>query len=78
MISIAAAGPHNGLFATLQTGQLARSAGLGELWGTPLPGRATAGLAVSARGDDSRPDRRSAPRPTDRAGCGSALRAERR
>ncbi len=39
MISITAAGPQNSLFATLQTGQLARSAGLGELWSTPLPGR---------------------------------------
>ncbi len=40
MISITAAGPQNSLFATLQTGQLARSVGLGELWSTPLAGRA--------------------------------------
>ncbi len=39
MISITAAGPHNSLFASLQTGQLARSAGLGELWSTRLAGR---------------------------------------
>ncbi|HEX3389873.1 MAG TPA: LpqB family beta-propeller domain-containing protein [Streptosporangiaceae bacterium] len=32
MASIAAAGPHNGLFVGLQTGHLARSVGLGELW----------------------------------------------
>ena len=56
MISITAAGPHNDLFASLSTGSLAPSAGLGELWGThgtPLaPGRHLPGLAVSARGDD--------------------------
>ncbi len=39
MVSVAAAGPHNSLFASLQTGQLARSAGLGELWSTPLKGQ---------------------------------------
>ena len=39
MISITAAGPHNDLFASLSTGQLARSVGLGELWSTPLAGR---------------------------------------
>jgi hypothetical protein len=39
MISITAAGPHNDLFATLSTGQLARSVGLGELWSTPLAGQ---------------------------------------
>ena len=39
MTSITAAGPTNSLFASLQTGQLARSAGLGELWSTPLAGR---------------------------------------
>lgn len=32
MASIAAAGPRNGLFVGLQTGHLARSVGLGELW----------------------------------------------
>ena len=32
MTSIAAAGPHNGLFVGLQTGHLARSVGLDELW----------------------------------------------
>lgn len=32
MASIAAAGPHNGLFVGLETGHLARSVGLGELW----------------------------------------------
>jgi hypothetical protein len=32
MVSIAAAGPDNGLFAGLQTGHLAKSVGLGELW----------------------------------------------
>ncbi len=32
MTSIAASGPHNGLFVGLQTGHLARSVGLGELW----------------------------------------------
>jgi hypothetical protein len=39
MISVTAAGPHNDLFASLSTGELARSAGLGELWSTPLAGR---------------------------------------
>jgi hypothetical protein len=39
MISVTTAGPHNNLFASLQTGQLARSFGLGELWSTPLIGR---------------------------------------
>ena len=39
MVSITTAGPHNNLFASLQTGQLARSFGLGELWSTPLAGR---------------------------------------
>jgi hypothetical protein len=39
MISITAAGPKNSLIASLQTGQLARSVGLGELWSTPLVGR---------------------------------------
>ena len=38
--SIAAAGPNNKLFATLQTGNLARSAGLGELWSPAGPGQA--------------------------------------
>jgi hypothetical protein len=32
MVSIAAAGPGNGLFVSLQTGHLAKSVGLGELW----------------------------------------------
>ena len=32
MASIAAAGPKYPLFATLQTGHLTRSVGLGELW----------------------------------------------
>ena len=32
MVSIAAAGPDNGLFVGLQTGHLAKSVGLGELW----------------------------------------------
>ena len=32
MVSIAAAGPNNGLFVGLQTRHLARSVGLGELW----------------------------------------------
>jgi Lipoprotein LpqB beta-propeller domain/Sporulation and spore germination len=40
MVSIAAAGPDNSLFATLQTRNLARSVGLGELWSPPMPGRA--------------------------------------
>lgn len=41
MASIAAAGPGNPLFATLQTGNLASSVGLGELWNQLLlPGRA--------------------------------------
>lgn len=39
MISITAAGPHNNLFASLQTGLLARSFGLGELWSKPLKGQ---------------------------------------
>lgn len=39
MMSIAAAGPHNSLFAGLQTGYLAKSVGLGELWSTFLVGR---------------------------------------
>lgn len=39
MTSITAAGPHNDLFASLQTGQLYRSFGLGELWSRPLQGR---------------------------------------
>jgi hypothetical protein len=39
MISVTAAGPYNDLFATLSTGQLARSVGLGELWSTPLAGQ---------------------------------------
>jgi lipoprotein LpqB-like beta-propeller protein/sporulation and spore germination protein len=39
MISITAAGPHNSLYASLQTGLLARSVGLGELWSTPVTGR---------------------------------------
>ncbi len=39
MISITAAGPHNDLFASLSTGQLTRSVGLGELWSPPLAGR---------------------------------------
>jgi Lipoprotein LpqB beta-propeller domain/Sporulation and spore germination len=39
MISITAAGPHNDLFASLSTGELARSVGLGGLWGAPLAGR---------------------------------------
>lgn len=40
MTSIAAAGPHNGLFAGLQTGHLARSVGLNELWSPFAVGRA--------------------------------------
>jgi hypothetical protein len=40
MTSIAAAGPNNKLFASLQTGNLAKSAGLGELWSPAGPGRA--------------------------------------
>jgi Lipoprotein LpqB beta-propeller domain/Sporulation and spore germination len=40
MASIAAAGPHNRLFVTLQTGDLAESVGLGELWSVAGPGRA--------------------------------------
>ncbi len=45
MASIAAAGPGNSLFVGLQTGHLAKSVGLGELWsqfaeGTPRPTRA--------------------------------------
>jgi Lipoprotein LpqB beta-propeller domain/Sporulation and spore germination len=40
MASIAAAGPKNPLFATLQTGNLTRSVGLGELWTQVLAGRA--------------------------------------
>ena len=39
MISITAAGPHNDLFASLSTGELARSVGLGGLWGASLAGR---------------------------------------
>jgi Lipoprotein LpqB beta-propeller domain/Sporulation and spore germination len=39
MVSITTAGPHNNLFASLQTGQVARSFGLGELWSTQLAGR---------------------------------------
>ena len=40
MTSVAAAGPNNKLFASLQTGNLAKSVGLGELWSTAGPGRA--------------------------------------
>jgi Lipoprotein LpqB beta-propeller domain/Sporulation and spore germination len=40
MTSIAAAGPKNSLVATLQTGHLTRSIGLGELWTQVLAGRA--------------------------------------
>ena len=40
MVSIAAAGPDNGLFVGLQTGHLARSVGLGELWNQFAEGRA--------------------------------------
>ncbi len=40
MTSIAAAGPRNGLFVGLQTGHLARSVGLGELWSQFAEGRA--------------------------------------
>ena len=40
MASIAAAGPRNSLFAGLQGGHLARSAGLGELWTQFANGRA--------------------------------------
>jgi hypothetical protein len=40
MTSIAAAGPHNPLFAGLETGQLAKSLGLSELWNQFGPGRA--------------------------------------
>jgi Lipoprotein LpqB beta-propeller domain len=40
MASIAAAGPGNSLFAGLQGGHLARSAGLGELWTQFASGRA--------------------------------------
>jgi hypothetical protein len=40
MASIAAAGPGNSLFAGLQGGHLARSAGLGELWTQFADGRA--------------------------------------
>jgi Lipoprotein LpqB beta-propeller domain/Sporulation and spore germination len=39
MISITAAGPKNGLFASLQIGQVARTVGLGELWSPFLAGR---------------------------------------
>ncbi len=40
MTSIAAAGPHNSLFVGLETGHLARSVGLGELWDQFAEGRA--------------------------------------
>jgi hypothetical protein len=40
MTSIAAAGPRNSLFAGLQTGHVARSLGLSELWNQFAPGRA--------------------------------------
>jgi hypothetical protein len=40
MTSIAAAGPHNGLYVGLQTGHLARSVGLGELWSPFAEGHA--------------------------------------
>ena len=40
MASIAAAGPKNSLVATLQTGHLTTSVGLGELWSPPVPGLA--------------------------------------
>jgi hypothetical protein len=40
MTSIAAAGPRNPLFAGLETGQLAKSLGLSELWNQFGPGRA--------------------------------------
>jgi WD40 repeat protein len=40
MTSIAAAGPHNGLFVGLQTGHLAKSVGLGELWNQFAEGHA--------------------------------------
>jgi hypothetical protein len=40
MTSIAAAGPHNGLFVGLQTGHLARSVGLDELWSQFAEGHA--------------------------------------
>jgi hypothetical protein len=40
MTSIAAAGPDNSLFAGLQTGHMARSLGLGELWTQFAPGHA--------------------------------------
>jgi hypothetical protein len=40
MASIAAAGPKHPLFATLQTGHLTRSVGLGELWTQVLAGHA--------------------------------------
>jgi hypothetical protein len=40
MVSIAGAGPGNSLFAGLQGGHLARSAGLGELWTQFANGRA--------------------------------------
>ena len=40
MASVAAAGPGNRLIATLRTGNLATSVGLGELWNHLLPGRA--------------------------------------
>jgi WD40 repeat protein len=40
MTSIAAAGPHNHLFAGLGTGNLVRSIGLGELWTQFAAGRA--------------------------------------
>jgi hypothetical protein len=40
MTSIAAAGPGNGLFVGLQTGHLAKSVGLGELWSQFAEGRA--------------------------------------
>jgi hypothetical protein len=40
MTSIAAAGPNNKLWASLQTGNLANSAGLGELWSPAGPGQA--------------------------------------
>jgi len=50
MTSIAAAGPRNSLFAGLQTGQLARSLGLSELWNQFAPGRAATTTTATPAG----------------------------
>ena len=52
MVSIAAAGPDNGLFVSLQTGHLAKSVGLGELWN-----QFAEGSAATYPGLRMRPDR---------------------